>query len=437
MKIQRDNTVEKIHFVLAVLSYAFTQKPNTVISREPFTPSERRAVLSLASLYSFRMLGLFMVLPLIAVYAADLPGATPATLGLALGGYGLTQACLQVPMGWLSDRLGRKPIVLAGLAIFIAGSVVAAMAETMTGLILGRLLQGGGAIAAALMALAADYTRDDQRTKAMAVIGASIGASFIIALVLGPSLAALGGLSLVFWVTAGLGACGVLLVVLVLPPVTRSAQGAAGHGLKVSELRAAIHGRGLPTLYASVFLLHLMLMAAFVAVPARLATTIGLPADHHWVVYLAAVLLSLPGVMLLLRGKRRSGNNPRFILVVALLLIAIGLLAAVGWPNLWGVGIGLAVFFTGFNTMEASLPALVSQLAPSEFRGTAMGLFSTSQFLGAFVGGSVGGLALQWGGVSALAGMLSLLALIWLPLVLRWQMAPSETSKNDQTLSPS
>ena len=408
-----------------------------MISREPFTPSERRAVLSLASLYSFRMLGLFMVLPLIAVYAADLPGATPATLGLALGGYGLTQACLQVPMGWLSDRLGRKPIVLAGLFVFIAGSVVAAMAETMAGIIWGRLLQGGGAIAAALMALAADYTRDDQRTKAMAVIGASIGVSFIIALVLGPSLAALGGLSLVFWVTAGLGVCGVLLVVLILPPVTRTAQGASGHGLKISELSAAIHGRGLPTLYASVFLLHLMLMAAFVAVPGRLVSTIGFPADHHWAVYLAAVLLSLPGVMLLLRGKRRSGNNPRFILIVALLLIVVGLLAAISVPNLWGLGVGLAVFFTGFNTMEASLPALVSQLAPTEYRGTAMGLFSTSQFLGAFVGGSVGGLALQWGGILALATMLGVLAVVWLPLMLRWQMNSPVTTKNDQSLSPS
>lgn len=376
-----------------------------------------------------------MVLPLMAVYAADLPGATPAMLGLALGGYGLTQACLQLPMGWLSDRIGRKPVVLAGLFIFIAGSVVAAMAETMTGIIVGRLLQGGGAIAAALMALAADYTRDDQRTKAMAVIGASIGASFIIALVLGPSLAALGGLSLVFWVTAGLGGCGVLIVVLLLPPVVHHAEGASGHGLKMSELGAAIHGRGLPTLYISVFLLHLMLMAAFVAVPGRLAGAVGLPADHHWAVYLAAVVLSLPGVMLLLRGKRRSGNNPKFVLMTALLLIVVGLLAAMNIPNLWGLGIGLAIFFTGFNTLEASLPALVSQLAPSEFRGTAMGLFSTGQFLGAFVGGSSGGLALQWGGVVALTAMISLLAIIWLPLMLRWQMNPSSTVKNDQSLS--
>ena len=379
------------------------------------------------------MLGLFMVLPLIAVYAADLPGATPFTVGLALGGYGLTQACLQIPMGWLSDRVGRKPVVLAGLLVFILGSAVAAMAETMTGIIVGRLLQGGGAIAAALMALAADYTRDDQRTKAMAVIGASIGASFIIALVLGPALAAMGGLSLVFWVTAGLGLCGILLVVLALPPVTHPVRSASAHGLKFSEMGAAIHGRGLRTLYFSVFLLHLMLMAAFVAVPGQLAKSVGLPADHHWAVYLIAMILSLPGVIVLLRGKKPGGNNPRFVLMISSLLVVTGLLVAINLPNLWALGIGLAIFFTGFNAMEASLPALVSQLAPTEFRGTAMGLFSTSQFLGAFVGGSIGGLALQLGGVILLAGMLGLLAIIWLTLILRWQMNPSESSNSDHS----
>ncbi len=382
-------------------------------------------MLSLASLYSVRMLGLFMVLPLIVVYAADLPGATAATLGLALGAYGLTQACLQIPMGWLSDRIGRKPVVLLGLSIFILGSAVAALAETMTGMIVGRLLQGGGAIAAALLALAADYTRDDQRTKAMAIIGGSIGASFIIALVLGPGLAAIGGLSLVFWVTAGLGICGVLLVVFALPPATYSAPGLNGHGLKFAELGAAIEGRGLRILYLSVFLLHLMLMAVFVAVPRRLSDTIGLPPDHHWAVYLAAVILSLPGVILLLRGKKRSGDNPRVILIISLVFVVAGLLMAINLPGLWALGIGLAVFFTGFNTMEASLPAFVSQLAPTEFRGTAMGLFSTSQFLGAFVGGSAGGLALQFGGVVVLTGLLGLLALLWLGLMLRWELNPS------------
>ena len=383
-----------------------------MISQTPFTSGERRAVLALASLYSFRMLGLFMVLPLLGVYAAGMPGATPAMLGLALGAYGLTQAALQLPLGWLSDRVGRRPIILLGLSAFIAGSLVAAYAETLNGIIVGRFLQGCGAIAAALTAMAADYTRDSQRTKTMAIIGASVGLSFVIALVLGPVLAAVGGLGLVFMTTAGMGVIGFLLVALVLPKVPAVQASTSGAAWQANH----IFGGGLPVLYTGIFLLHGIIMATFLVVPDRLANTVGFPADHHWAVYLGAVIISVPPALLLMR-RGRGGDNPRRVLLISVIALLAGSLVALNVPDLYGITFGLVFFFIGINTLEAVLPALVTRIAPDRSRGAAMGVFSSCQFLGIFVGGSAGGFVLGSGGLMAISSLVAVLTLVWLLLL--------------------
>jgi MFS family permease len=397
-----------------------------VISSEPFSSDERRAVLTLSSLYSMRMLGLFMVLPLITVYAQDMPGATPLTLGLALGAHGLTQACLQIPLGWLSDRIGRMPVILAGLALFALGSFVAGYADSIYGIIVGRLLQGAGAIAAALMALAADYTRESQRTKAMAIIGASIGASFVLALVAGPLLASVGGLSLVFYMTAALAILGFILMLTALPTVP--AQRDMSRQVEAQHFRRALSAPGLPLLYGSVFVLHLLLMAAFVAIPGQLAGAAGLPPDHHWALYLATVLLSLPGVVWLLKRKR-SAASPRSALVIAVLCLVGGELWVLNTQDIYIMSAGLVVFFVGVNVLEATLPSLVSLAAPVEIRGTALGVFSSSQFLGAFIGGAAGGLFFAWAGVIGLTVLICGLACMWLVGLSVWQ--PSELALND------
>lgn len=397
-----------------------------MINKEPLNGAERRAVISLASLYSFRMLGLFMVLPILGLYAMELPGASPAMIGVALGAYGLTQASLQLPLGWLSDRIGRRPVVLAGLVMFVVGSLVAAYADHINGIILGRFLQGCGAIAAALTAWAADYTRDSQRTKTMAIIGASVGLSFVIALILGPVLAAMGGLAMVFLVTAGLGLAGLLLVAFVLPSTPEKV--AAGPGQwEVSH----IWDGGLPVLYCSIFLVHGLLMAVFLVLPGLLVETVGLAADRHWLLYLAAVLLSVvPAVFLMRQGRGKA--DPRVSLMVAIALFGSGLLLALNSRELPSVGLGMVMFFIGVNTLEATLPAMVSRLAPGKRRGTAMGIFSSAQFLGIFVGGSAGGIIMGFGGATAISVTALIVVLLWLVLVWTLRVEQANSAKSHE-----
>lgn len=378
-------------------------------TQSTLTSGERRAILALGSLYSFRMLGLFMVLPVLGVYAVDLPGATPEKLGIALGAYGLTQACLQLPLGWLSDRIGRLPIVIAGLCLFIAGSLVAAAAETIHGIIAGRFLQGAGAIAAALTALAADSTRESQRTKAMAVIGASVGLSFVLAIVLGPVIAASLGLQGVFFVTAGLGAVGLVIVLTVLPKNMPKAAAIADGDWAVDH----VFGGRLPVLYASVFLLHGLMMATFLIIPSALVDTFGYAASDHWVIYLVTVMLSIPPALLIMR-MGRGVEDPRSALTLAILSLVGGILTALLAPNLLTVGVGLGFMFVGINALEAILPATVTRVAPGRLRGTALGIFATCQFLGIFVGGALAGFILSAGGSQAVAMLASFCALVWL-----------------------
>lgn len=380
------------------------------------TALERRTVSSLALLYSFRMLGLFMVLPLLALYAADYPGASPALIGLALGAYGLSQALLQIPLGWLSDRVGRKPVIIGGLLVFALGSVIAALADSVWGIVLGRCLQGAGAIASTVMALVADLTSPEQRTKAMAMLGMSIGLSFAVALVLGPVVAAVGGLPAVFWLTALLAGGGVLIVLGLVP----SPEAGLMHtevGADTGLIGSSLRDLALARLNFGVFTLHFCLMACFLVVPGQLQDIAGFQRDSHWQVYLPTLLLSIAGMVpMMIQAERRGRARPMFLLAILFFALALATMALTASSA--ALYLAMWLFFVGFNYLEANLPSLVSKAVDPGAKGTAMGMFSTAQFLGAFAGGAAGGWMLQsWGAVSVVALCL-VLAALWLLLSL-------------------
>jgi MFS family permease len=351
---------------------------------------ELRAVLSLSGIYMLRMLGLFMILPVFALYATGLKGVTPALTGLAIGMYGVTQALLQIPAGLLSDRVGRKPVIIGGLLLFALGSVIAANADSIYMVIFGRAIQGAGAIAAAIMALVADLTREEHRIKAMALIGMSIGLSFALALVIGPVLARWDGVPGIFWITAVLALLGVLVVAFVVPRPAES------RVHRESEAVPAQFGRvlrmpDLLRLNLGILMLHCILTATFVVIPLVLRDEAGLAATAHWEVYLpvlvASVLTMVPFIML---AEGRGYIKPVFLGAIAMLsLVQLALYQLSA--TLVSVVILLWLFFSAFNLLESMLPSLVSRVAPADCRGTAMGFYSSSQFFGAFLGGSLGG----------------------------------------------
>jgi len=389
----------------------------------PMTRAELRASLSLAGIYMLRMLGLFMILPVFSIYARHLEGATPALIGLAISAYGLTQALLGIPFGLWSDKAGRKPVIAIGLLIFAAGSVVAALADSIYGVILGRSIQGAGAVAAVVMALAADLTREEHRTKAMALIGISIGISFALSMVAGPLLEGLIGVKGIFWIIAVLALAGIAVLFLIVPtPVvsrfhrdTQAQPAQFGTVLKNPELLRLDFG---------IFSLHAILTATFVVVPLILRDSLQWETANHWKVYLPVFLLSMfsmvPFVILAETKRKMKPVFVAFIGVVALAdagLLLSGLLP--GGGNLYAIGFLLYVFFTAFNLLEATLPSMVSKVAPSELKGTAMGIYSTAQFLGAFVGGVSGGTIYGTFGIAYVFGFCALLALVWLGVALR------------------
>lgn len=359
------------------------------------TPTERRASASLASIFALRMLGLFLVLPVFALEARKYPGGDdPALLGLAMGIYGLTQGLLQLPFGMASDRFGRKRVIVIGLLIFAAGSFVAAAATDLQGLLIGRSLQGAGAVSAAVTALLADLTRDEVRTKAMALVGASIGLMFAVSLVLAPLLAAAVGLAGLFTITGVLALLGVAVIVWGAPAAPPMQKGAP-RGRLADVLRDA----GLMRMNFGVFVLHAVQLAMWVAVPALLVQA-GLPKDAHWQVYLPAVLGSFVLMGGLFALERRGHLKKVFLSAILLIaLVQAGLLVvSSGTPALWPLAALLFAFFCGFNVLEATQPSLVSRLAPMPVRGTAMGVYNTLQSLGFFVGGWAGGaLVKSWG----------------------------------------
>ena len=358
---------------------------------EPMPAEQIRAAASLGFVFGVRMYGLFLVLPVIAILGAEMPGATAITVGLAVGAYGLTQALLQIPLGLAADRWGRHRVIMAGLLVFIAGSVVAAMAESIWVVIAGRALQGCGAIAAAVMALLADSTSEHHRSKAMALLGIGVGGSFLLALMTGPLLVGPLGLSGLFWLTAVLGG-----VALALVPKLPAPAGPRTPGAQPSRLPEVLRNKYLLRLDLGMLVLHAVLTSIFVAVPPLLQSEFGMPAASHWQVYLPVLLVSViamaPVLVIASRRERQHWLPPIGMAVLAVALAGLAFTGGAAWLLL------LVLFFTAFNLMEASMPAQVSRKAPEMARATALGVFSTSQFAGAFLGGSLGGvLAHFWG----------------------------------------
>ncbi|MGE6531664.1 MFS transporter [Pseudomonas sp. NPDC077382] len=385
---------------------------------ERMSASETRAASGLALVFAFRMLGMFMVLPVLATYGMDLQGATPALIGLAIGAYGLTQAVLQIPFGIISDRIGRLPVIYFGLLIFAAGAVFAATADTIWGVIAGRVLQGAGAISAAVMALLSDLTREQHRTKAMAMIGMSIGVSFAVAMVVGPLLTSAFGLSGLFWVTAGMAALG-MLVVAVLPRAPAHIRHRES-GVARQALGATLRHPDLLRLDFSIFALHAVLMASFVALPLALVNEAALPKEEHWWVYLTALVVGFFGMVpFIIYGEKKRQMRRVVLGAVAVLVLSELFLLWFG-NRLWSLVGGMIVFFIAFNLLEASLPSLISKVAPAGGKGTAMGIYSTSQFLGSGLGGVLGGWLYQLGGLGTVFAGCAALCALW--FVVTWSM---------------
>ena len=385
------------------------------------TQQELRSSGSLALIFALRMLGLFLVLPVFALEARKYPGGDDAAMvGLAMGMYGLTQAVFQLPLGMASDRWGRKRIIVGGLLVFALGSLVAAMADSLMGLMLGRALQGAGAVSAAVTALMSDLTRDSVRTKAMAMVGGSIGLMFALALVLSPLLTAWIELSGIFVLTLVLALCGIAVVLWVVPPEP-TAHASAPRG-KPSEL---LQHKDLLRLNAGVFILHTVQMSMWVAVPALLVAA-GLGKDSHWKVYLPAVVLSFVAMGALFSMERKGKLRAALLGSIGLvLLVQIGLLVVAQsalQPSLVLLGVLMFVFFVGFNALEASQPSLVSRMAPVHLRGAALGAYNTLQSLGLFAGGFLGGMLAKWGGMPALFTATAVLMALW--LVITWPLQP-------------
>ena len=387
---------------------------STVPDTLAFTPQERHATFALAGVFFLRMLGLFMLVPVLALYANQLAGATPLMVGLTLGIYGLTQACLQIPFGSWSDRIGRRPVIAIGLVIFTVGSVIAAGAHHILPILLGRAVQGAGAVSGATLALAADLTRESQRTKVMAIIGVSIGSAFSVAFVIGPLIDSAVGLQGLFMASGLAGALALPVLWLLVPvPPTRSARRSA------PIVWAAVAAPQLRVLYFGVLALHLVLAASFVAIPVDLREGLGLASAHHHRVYLPVLLVSI----LLVAPLIRLSMKPGWLLPVSRL--AIGLLAVaelllwLGWHHPIGTYVALTAFFTAFNFLESSLPSLISRLAPPAYKGTALGAYATCQFLGMFIGGTLGGWVAGRFGFACVPALCAGLCLVWLTGALR------------------
>jgi MFS family permease len=377
---------------------------------------ELRASVSLASIFGLRMLGMFLILPVFAIYAETLPGGANLTLvGIAIGAYGLTQALLQIPFGWWSDRHGRKPVIYTGLALFAAGSFIAAAAGSIYVVILGRVLQGAGAIAAVVVAMVADLTREEHRAKAMAMIGSTIGATFAFSLAAGPWLNHLIGVPGIFALTGVLAVAAIVVVREIVPDVPRSAL--ARPRERPAGVREVLTNRELLRLNFGVLVLHAVLMSLFIAVPFSLRAG-GLEVSEHWKVYLPTLLGSfalMAPVLIMARTARQV--KAVFVASVALVLCAQ---AGLPWSEtgVWQVAGLLLVFFTGFNVLEATLPALATRMAPAGTKGFALGVFTSIQFFGTFIGAAAGGWAYgRWGVTGVVAVNVALIA-VWFVLSL-------------------
>ena len=390
------------------------------------TPSELRATWGLGVVFSLRMLGMFMVLPVLTTYGMVLQGASEALIGVAIGIYGLTQAIFQIPFGLISDRVGRKPLIIGGLAVFALGSAIAALTDSIWGIILGRALQGSGAIAAAVMALLSDLTREQNRTKAMAFIGVSFGVTFAIAMVLGPVVTHRLGLHGLFWMISGLAMLGIILTILVVPNSKNHVLNRESGMVKGCFSKVLMEPR-LLKLNFGIMCLHILLMSTFVALPGELEAA-GFPAAEHWKIYLTTMVIAFVAVVpVIIYAEVKRRMKRVFVLCIALLLIAEIVLWGAG-TYFWELVIGVQLFFLAFNLMEALLPSLISKESPAGYKGTAMGVYSTSQFLGVAIGGSLGGWVDGFFDSQTVFLLCALLATIWLLVAMTMKEPPYVSS---------
>ena len=385
---------------------------------DKLNPLEKRAAASLASIYALRMLGLFMIFPVFSLYGQQLEGNTPLLIGLAIGAYGLTQAIFQIPFGMLSDKIGRKPVIVAGMLIFALGSIIAAMSDTIYGVIIGRIIQGSGAVAAAVMALAADLSREEHRTKIMAAIGMSIGFAFAVAMVLGSILNEWIGVAGIFWLTAGFALIGVGVTLFWVPDAPKTFHRETEP--VPEQFKAILSDHQLLRLDAGILILHMVLTATFIVIPIALTNEhyANLPSAEHWKVYLPVMILAMVLMVpfiIIAESKRRMKE----VFVGAIAVVAI---AEWGFwafnDSFYALAFFILVFFSAFNILEASLPSLISKLSPAEAKGTAMGVYSTSQFFGAFLGGIIGGKLLGLYGINGVFLFAMLAMLVWLLIAL-------------------
>lgn len=399
-------------------------------SPSPMTRRELRASLSLSGIFALRMLALFLILPVFAEHARGLPGGADAFLiGLVLGIYGLTQGVLQLPAGMASDRFGRKPVIVVGLVIFAIGSFVAASADDIWITLIGRSLQGAGAISAAVTALVADSTRESQRTKAMAMIGGSIALMFAVSLVAAPVLYGWIGMGGMFAATGVLAIVAIWVTLRVVPDVPIPLE----HAPSARSLRSVVLDPDLMRLNFGIFCLHAVQMAMFIVIPRWLVERDGLPLVEHWKVYLPVVLVSLALMMPAVRRSDRVGGTRVLFLGAIALVLAVQAAFALQPSGLVASAVLLALFFTGFNILEASLPSLVSKLAPASAKGAAMGVYNTTQSLGLFAGGALGGWAMARFGALAVLALNAAAMLAWLVVAAgqrRWRGGETVASVN-------
>lgn len=388
------------------------------MSLEKMNAMERHSALALASMMSLRMLGLFMVLPLFSLYAHQLVGATPVLIGFAMGIYGLTQAIFQIPFGAWSDKFGRKKLIFIGLIIFILGSILCASSHTIWGMIIGRALQGAGAVGSTIIALMADLTRETQRTKAMAIIGMTIGMSFSLAMLLGPLLNPWLKVSGIFWLAAGMGLFAIIILYKWVPTPAKIVWHSDTEPDRHSFF-AVLKLPELARLNMSIFMLHAIFTASFVVIPIALQSRLGLNENHQWMLYLPVLVLaficSIPCIIL---AEKKRRLKQFFISAICLL----GVAELIFWlfPNkMMFSALSLFLFFTGFSVLEAFLPSLVSKTAPAARKGTALGIYSCSQFLGIFAGGSIAGWLYGLFGLTNVFLFCTILAILWAALAFR------------------
>jgi MFS family permease len=399
------------------------------IPSDKMPPTEMRATTSLASIYGLRMFGMFSILPIFAIYAASLPNQPSSLMvGIALGAYGLTQAIFQLPFGMASDKWGRKPVIYIGLLIFAIGSIVAGLSTSIEGIILGRVIQGAGAISAAITALVADLTRDENRTKAMATIGMTIGTAFAVSLVVGPLLNQWIGVSGIFLLTGALTFVAIGVVKFLVPDPVRSHYHSDSSAAP-AKLKEVLNNTQLLRLNFGIFALHAAQMAMFVVVPLAISQASDLTVNEHWTIYLPILLgsfvLMVPAIIY---AEKQSKMKQVFVSAIFLMLVA-QLVFAYSIHQFVGIIVSLSLYFISFNILEATLPSIISKIAPAASKGTAIGVYNTCQSLGVFVGGMVGGLLSHQYGFTSVFVFCSGMMLLWLIMAVSMKAPPAVRTK--------